>query len=140
MIDPRTNGTYTRETARWIGVCIDCADADLLARFYSQLLGWPIARSDGEGWAQLRDPNGGVGINIQAEPWYQPPTWPETPDAQHKMMHFEIEVDDLTSSVESALAAGATVARDQPRDRDLDTIRVLLDPAGHPFCLFVRGE
>ena len=133
-----------RHTARWIGVCIDCADAALLAHFYSRLLGWEVTADDGQGWAQLRDPDGGVGINIQAEPWYRPPSWPETaharPDAQHKMMHFEIEVDDLTGAIEAVIATGGAVAAHQPDDRDPSRIRVMLDPAGHPFCLFVAGE
>ena len=45
------------------------------------------------------------------------------------MMHLDIEVDDLDAAAAAAL--GARVAEYQPRDN----IRVLLDPAGHPFCL-----
>lgn len=127
-------------TARWTGICIDCADADQLANFYSQLFGWQITVNDGRSWAQLRDPHGGVGINIQAEPWYQPPTWPEKATTQHKMMHFEIAVDDLEAAIDSVLATGGTIAGHQPKDRDPARIRVMLDPAGHPFCLFVTGE
>ncbi len=127
-------------TVRWIGLCIDCADADQLADFYSRVLGWEVAASDGHGWAQLRDPDGGVGINIQAESWYRRPTWPETADTQHKMMHLEIEVDDLTGAIDAVIGAGGTIADHQPDDRDQSRIRVMLDPAGHPFCLFVGGE
>jgi hypothetical protein len=32
-----------------------------------------------------------------------------------------------------AVAAGATMAKFQPQD----DVRVHLDPAGHPFCLFL---
>ena len=138
----------TSPPIRWIGVCIDCADADQLADFYSRLLGWPITAGDGEGWAQLRDPNGAVGMNIQAEPWYQPPTWPETTEIrpgiqhkiQHKMMHLEIEVDDIDAAIETVLDAGGTIASHQPAGRNPSRIRVMLDPAGHPFCLFLAGE
>lgn len=130
----------TPQAARWIGVCIDCADADLLAAFYSQLFGWEITANDGHGWAQLREPDGGVGLNIQAEPWYQPPTWPEAADTQHKMMHFEVEVDDLETAIDAVVGAGGNIATRQPDDRDPSRIRVMLDPAGHPFCLFVTGE
>ena len=42
--------------------------------------------------------------------------------------------------VPHAVAAGATVAPHQPPDRDESRLRVMLDPAGHPFCLFVAGE
>ncbi len=121
-------------------MCIDCEDADELAAFYSRLLGWETTASDGKDWRQLRDPAGGVGINIQGERWYRRPTWPEEPEAQHKMMHFEIEVDDLEATVAAAVEAGGREAPAQPEDRDQDRIRVILDPAGHPLCLFVCGE
>lgn len=125
---------------RWTTVCIDCVDADELAEFYCHLLGWKITARDGEGWVQAGDPEGGVGLNFQSESWYQPPTWPEQPGEQSKMLHFEILVDDLPAAVAHARAAGATVAPHQPADRDQRTLRVMLDPAGHPFCLFVDGE
>jgi hypothetical protein len=48
------------------------------------------------------------------------------------MMHLEIQVDDLAAGAAHAVAAGATLAEYQPQD----DVRVRLDPAGHPFCLF----
>jgi catechol 2,3-dioxygenase-like lactoylglutathione lyase family enzyme len=125
---------------QWTTVCIDCDDAERLAEFYCRLLGWQVSASDGEGWVQARDPNGGVGLNFQAEAWYRRPTWPEVPGEQTKMLHFEILVDDVEAAVEHAIAAGAVVAPHQPADRDLSGLRVMLDPAGHPFCLFAAGE
>ena len=47
------------------------------------------------------------------------------------MMHLDVQVGDLKSAVVEALALGATEADTQPNER----VRVLLDPAGHPFCL-----
>jgi hypothetical protein len=47
------------------------------------------------------------------------------------MMHFDFQVDDLDSAVAEAVALGATLAAYQPQEN----VRVLLDPAGHPFCL-----
>jgi hypothetical protein len=47
------------------------------------------------------------------------------------MMHFDFQVGDLDSAVEDAVALGATLADAQPQEN----VRVLLDPAGHPFCL-----
>ncbi len=126
--------------ARWTGVCLDCRDGDELARFYEALLGWAITASDGRGWYQLSPPDGGVGINIQAEPWYEPPTWPEQRGQQHKMMHFEVEVTDLEAAIQRVLDAGGHIAEHQPPDRDPSRLRVMLDPANHPFCLFVSGE
>lgn len=49
------------------------------------------------------------------------------------MIHLDIEVDDLDAAVAHALAAGARLAEHQPLPRG----RVLLDPADHPFCLYL---
>ena len=51
------------------------------------------------------------------------------------MIHLDFEVDDLDEAVEHAKAVGATVASYQPQE----LVRVMLDPAGHPFCLWVEG-
>jgi catechol 2,3-dioxygenase-like lactoylglutathione lyase family enzyme len=118
---------------RWTGVCIDCADADVMADFYGRLLGWEVGASDGQGWVAMRDPAGGLDLLFQADPAYRPPVWPERPDGQDKMLHFEIQVDDLEGAVDHAVSLGARVADYQPQAN----VRVLLDPAGHPFCLFL---
>jgi predicted enzyme related to lactoylglutathione lyase len=130
----------TRPSIRWVRVTLDCADTAELASFYSHLFGREISASDGAGWAQVRDPAGGVGLNFQADSSYEPPTWPEAPGAQMKMMHFEVLVDDLKAAVRLVQEAGGTEAPHQPQDRDQGRLRVMLDPAGHPFCLFVHGE
>jgi predicted enzyme related to lactoylglutathione lyase len=108
-----------------------------LAQFYSQLLGWKVTARDGAGWIRIDDPAGGVGLNFQAEAWYQPPVWPEQSGTKDKMLHFEIEVDDLDDAIAHVVAAGGRIADHQPEDRAQDQLRVMLDPAGHPFCLFV---
>ena len=112
-------------------VNIDCADAAVLAAFYGQLLGWEGAHSDGD-FVLLRDPDGGVGLSFQEVAGYRPPAWPEEPGAQDKMLHLDIRVADLDAAVAHALACGARLAAYQGRT----DLRVLLDPAGHPFCLF----
>jgi hypothetical protein len=50
------------------------------------------------------------------------------------MAHLDVEVDDLEAAGALAVAAGATLAEYQPRRK----VQVYLDPAGHPFCLWVR--
>ena len=129
-----TNTPKADSALRLMGVCLDCADAKELADFYGRLLGWEIT-AGGDDWFNMRDPAGGVGLNFQAEEWYEPPVWPEVPGAQTKMLHFEIQVDDLEAAVADAVAAGARVASPQPEDRDANQLRIMLDPAGHPFCL-----
>ena len=49
------------------------------------------------------------------------------------MAHLDIQVDDLEAAVEHAVAAGAAAAGFQPQRH----VRVLIDPSGHPFCLWV---
>jgi Glyoxalase-like domain len=127
-------------TIRWVGLAIDCADAGPVARFYEQLLGLEIRDFQPPTWAQLWDPAGGVHLNIQGEDWYQPPVWPERPGEQAKMVHFEVQVENLELALEEAINAGGTEASWQPPDRDRQRIRIVLDPAGHPLCLFLRGE
>jgi predicted enzyme related to lactoylglutathione lyase len=140
MSAPSDDPVRAQPTVQWTGVCIDCADAEAVAAFYARLFGWEITASDGAGWMQLRDRRGGVGLNIQADPMYERPTWPEEPGQQQKMLHFEILVDDLDAAVALAVAAGGEVAPHQPPTRDPARLRVMLDPAGHPLCLFVSGE
>lgn len=125
---------------RWTTLTLDCADAVELAEFWCALLGWDVTARNDDGWLQARDPRGGVGLNFQADPAYRPPTWPEEPELQTKQMHFEVLVDDLEAAVERVLAGGGREAEHQPADRDPERLRVMLDPAGHPFCLYVRGE
>jgi catechol 2,3-dioxygenase-like lactoylglutathione lyase family enzyme len=103
-----------------------------MAAFYGRLLGWEITHRDGE-FIIIGDPAGGVRISFDVLKDYRPPVWPEEPGGQAKMMHFEIEVDDLDAAVEHAVACGARLAEFQGRD----DVRVMLDPAGHPFCLFL---
>ena len=124
-----------------VGIAIDCEWAEPMARFYEGLLGFEI-RDLGPGgrWAQLFNPNGGVHINIQGDARYQPPRWPEEPGELTKMLHFEVQVDDLEAAVARAVDVGGSEAPWQPPDRNRDRIRVMLDPAGHPLCLFLHGE
>jgi catechol 2,3-dioxygenase-like lactoylglutathione lyase family enzyme len=130
----RTVRSVTR--LRWNAVCIDCRDAETLADFYRDLLEWQVVAQDGHGWFKISGGYQTMAINIQAEPWYEPPQWPERAGGKDKMLHFEIEVDDVETAVSHALDAGATLAKPQPANRDPAKLRVLLDPAGHPFCLW----
>ena len=140
MTDPCDDGPVNDPSVQWVGVCIDALDAAPVANFYATLLGWEITATDGDAWFQLRDPAGGIGINVQGEPGYVPPIWPEQPTEQQKMLHFEVQVDDLDDAVETAERAGGSQAAWQPPDRDRSRIRIVLDPAGHPLCLFLAGE
>ncbi|MER5262592.1 VOC family protein [Actinosynnema sp. NPDC002837] len=111
---------------------LDAPDAQALARFYRDLLGWSPG-ADEPGWATLRPPDGGAGLSFQTESRYHRPTWPAADGDQQMMAHLDIEVDDLETAGAHAVATGATLAEYQPQEN----VRVYLDPAGHPFCLYV---
>lgn len=112
---------------------LDSPDARELAGFYRRLLGWE-ARQDEPDWVALRAPGGGAGLSFQTEPGHTPPVWPAGPGDPQMMAHLDIEVDDLDAASAHAVAVGAVLADHQPQDG----VRVHLDPAGHPFCLWVR--
>ncbi|MGW1560869.1 VOC family protein [Streptomyces sp. NPDC002144] len=110
---------------------LDAPNARALAHFYQGLLGWPIRKEEPD-WLEIAPPDGGQGLSFQTEPLFTRPQWPSARSDQQMMMHLDIEVTDLPSAVEHALALGATMADFQPQH----DVRVLHDPAGHPFCLF----
>jgi len=127
----------------------DCADAHEMARFYGGLLGWQPTFVE-PSWVLMRHPLGGTGLSFQRTEDYERPTWPEEPGRQQKMIHLDVKVsvpgadDDGTFSDEQgraaleeavalALSVGGTLAEHQPRD----DLRIVLDPSGHPLCLFL---
>jgi catechol 2,3-dioxygenase-like lactoylglutathione lyase family enzyme len=112
-------------------------DAQTLAGFYQLLLGWE-RHDDQPGWVRLRHPSGDplpAGLSFQEEVAHVRPVWPAESGDQQMQAHLDIAVDDLAAGVEWAIECGATLADHQPRA----DVRVMLDPAGHPFCLF-HGE
>jgi catechol 2,3-dioxygenase-like lactoylglutathione lyase family enzyme len=106
-------------------------DPRVLGAFYARLLGWTVVESHPV-WVRVRPAAGGTGLSFQHEPDYVPPVWPPVPGKQQMMSHLDIAVEDLAAGVTWALESGATLAEYQPQEH----VRVLLDPAGHPFCLF----
>lgn len=113
---------------------LDASNPHELAQFYQGLLGWPVRKEETD-WVEIAAPGGGAALSFQTEPLFTRPQWPATRSEQQMMMHLDIEVDDLSAAVEHALALGATMADFQPQA----DVRVLCDPAGHPFCLFVQN-
>ena len=113
-------------------VVLDAPDARELAAFYRRLLGWDVDE-DSPDWVRLTSPDGGASLSFQTESAYVRPVWPAGPGDPQMSMHLDIKVDDLDEAGAHAVAAGAAVAEYQPQD----DVRVHLDPAGHPFCLFI---
>jgi catechol 2,3-dioxygenase-like lactoylglutathione lyase family enzyme len=109
-----------------VALTIDCPDAEVqerLRHFYAQALGGEVVSGcvRARGWLLIFD--------VIED--YKPPTWPagDTP----KQMHFEWMVEDLERAVRTLEGLGATLA-DRPHP-DEGGVQVMLDPAGHPFCV-----
>lgn len=114
----------------WWGVALEAPDPQVLATFYSGLLGWPVVGED-NGSLILAAPEGRIYFVLQPTADYQAPAWPPRPGSQRPMMHLDFQVGDLEGAVAEALSLGALLADEQPNA----TVRVMTDPAGHPFCL-----
>lgn len=113
--------------ARLASTALDCADPSPLADFWAALVGGEVAfRSDA--FCAVKTDNGWL-ATVRVDQ-YTPPTWPD-PDVP-KQMHLDLKAEDLDAAQAEAVRLGATPAAVQPAP---DRWRVLLDPAGHPFCL-----
>ena len=121
-----------RSSGQYWGVVLEAPDARTLARFYAELLGWTIAK-DGPGWVTVAPPDGVAYLAFQTAETYIRPIWPPVDDRQQMMMHIDVEVEVLDDAVADAVGAGAILAEHQPQA----DVRVLFDPAGHPFCLYL---
>lgn len=110
------------------GVTLDCPNAADLAQFYGALAGLEVAFSSPEAASLAIE--GGLTINLQAVDGYQAPKWPSQEAGQQ--FHLDFTVDDLEEAEAHAVSIGAKRAGEQPGE---DKWRVMLDPAGHPFCL-----
>jgi catechol 2,3-dioxygenase-like lactoylglutathione lyase family enzyme len=123
---PFTTPSTPQPVARLAMLTLDCADPRASAAFWSAMLGWDVAAVEDE-YAMLTGPTHALGFG--RVDGHQPPSWPD--EGGRKQFHLDLAVADLDEAQAAAVALGATVADPQPGE----TWRVLLDPAGHPFCL-----
>ena len=121
------NEAGTGATARLAMVTVDCADPRAEAQFWSAALGWDVAHAEDE-YAMVT--GGGTALGFGRVDGWTAPAWPDEDGV--KQFHFDLAVDDLAAAERSLVGLGATVPDAQPGG---DRWRVLLDPAGHPFCL-----
>lgn len=119
----------------WWGVVIDAPEPCALASFYAEVLGWQVVGDDPE-HAVVAAPAGVAYLAIQRNPDFVPPVWPPEDGRQQMMLHLDVEVVELDDAVADAVRLGARVAPDQ---QEQPSLRVMLDPAGHPFCLYRDG-
>ncbi len=128
---PEAPGSPRESRHDYWGVVLEAPDAAALARFYAELLGWRVVKEDATG-AAVAPVEGVAYLAFQSSPEYVAPVWPAAEGAQQMMMHLDFEVSDLSAAVTHAVELGAHQAGHQPQAN----VRVLLDPAGHPFCLY----
>ena len=109
------------------GVSLDTDDPGKLAEFYRELLDLDVYIETDDVVALK---GAGILLTAMRVENHLRATWPTGPAP--KQIHLELAVDDLDAAESRALALGATLAVDQPGP---DEWRILIDPAGHPFCL-----
>jgi catechol 2,3-dioxygenase-like lactoylglutathione lyase family enzyme len=130
--------TSERPFLQLTSITISCPAPRELAGFYARLLGAEVTAAEpalpsepeGAGWAQIAA--GDLSVNFEYEQHWTAPVWPAVAGEQTATQHLDIHVHDLSAATEWAVACGASLAPVQPQD----DVRVLFDPAGHPFCLF----
>ena len=108
-------------------VVIDCPDPELLAGFYSELIGLPMTYRSAD-FAVIAPDERTSGFAFQRAADHLPPRWPDPQRPQQ--VHLDVMVDDLEVAERAVLALGA---RQLPEGN-----HVFADPAGHPFCLIPR--
>lgn len=106
----------------------DCPDALALADFYNAIIGGDLVPGDDDGWVELHTLTGTLAF--QEIDGHRPPTWPDGDVPQQG--HIDIDVLNLDGAEAAVLRLGALKASTQPSP---DQFRVMIDPAGHPFCL-----
>ncbi|WP_250038093.1 VOC family protein [Paractinoplanes maris] len=125
----------SRTKGMWWGMAVEAPDPAALARFYSDLVGWPVVHEEPGTTVLATNPDGSNFVVFQQATDYRAPVWPPAEGSQRPMMHFDFQIGDLDAGVAEAVALGAELADHQPQSH----VRVLRDPAGHPFCL-VRDD
>lgn len=114
--------------AKLRGVTLDCPEPKGLSDFYHQLTGLKVAMSD-DSFAALESDDG-LWISFQRVENFRAPQWPGQDVPQQ--FHLDFGVPDLTAGEARVVELGGSAASEQPGG---DRWRVMLDPAGHPFCL-----
>jgi catechol 2,3-dioxygenase-like lactoylglutathione lyase family enzyme len=125
---------------------LDTTDARTLAEFYRRLLGLRYRPGDeppADGapddahWLVLTEADGTRRLAFQQVERLERTTWP-SPEVPMQL-HLDLTVPtlaDLHRQRERAEALGAVLRLDRTDDPD-EPLYVLVDPSGHPFCIFV---
>lgn len=107
---------------------INCADIELMTRFWSQALYLkPSSTAPGDEFRKLRGENYNVSLQVT-----------RTPVSCRDQMHLDLYSTDQAGDVERLAGLGAKVVRDH-HDPDDDYV-VMSDPEGNEFCVAVQPE
>ena len=118
-------------------IVLDSDNSEELSAFYEKLLGWTrVEHKPDDEWIVVHSGknDGSPGLIFQQTENYMRPVWPNTPNKQQQMTHLDFHVEDLAEGVAHALSCGAVLSEIQFDD----SFRVMLDPAGHPFCILPK--
>jgi predicted enzyme related to lactoylglutathione lyase len=115
---------------RITALCVDCADAELLARFWSDVLGWKVTEQDDDGIRIAASESAPFAIDFLVVP--------DGPKQVKNRLHLDVKATDRDQDEELArlLELGA---REVDIGQGEQTWYVLADPEGNEFCL-LRGR
>lgn len=110
----------------WSGVTIDCLDVELVAEFWSELLGRERGPSQ-EGWVYLGCRGDGLPRLV-----FQPVTEPQVGKVR---LHLDIECDDIAAGVAEVERLGGRATGERHDYPGEGVVLVMQDPEGQEFCL-----
>ena len=112
-------------------IVLDCVDADALAAFWAEALGYENLGRAGA-YVALKDPAGGPMLILQ-----------EVDEAKvvKNRVHFDLEAVDIRDEARRLEALGATLLNERsPIQEHRTQWMVLLDPQGNEFCVCQIGK
>ena len=116
--------------AATIGLVLDCTNPDVLARFWSEALGYTTVGSAGS-YVMLVDADGvKPKLLLQAVP---------EPKAAKNRMHLDIDAHDVEAEVARLETLGARRLEAGSRSEHGTSWVIMADPEGNEFCVCDGG-
>ena len=108
---------------------VDSDDCELLARFWSQAIGWRITYESPDEWC-IEPPEGSPAVNVTPDILFVKVS--DRKSVKNRL-HLDLKPKDQAAEVERILALGATHA-DVGQSDEVSWV-VLADPEGNEFCV-----
>lgn len=108
---------------------VDAGDCEVLARFWSQALGWRITCGSADEWC-LEPPEGSPAVDVAPDILFV-----KVPDRKvtKNRLHFDLRPKDQAAAVDRLIELGATRV-DIGQGDDVSWV-VMADPEGNEFCV-----